>query len=168
MQTASGVEGSCHQGHHALPIVDADGVGSCVEEGRGVGGGRMTADENRASRALPSNECRDVEHGLGFERVHAGDADETWSSAVDEGVERLAEAQVGHRHPVSVRLERRGDVLQPERLDPEERPQAETLVARHRSQQENVHRHWLVEAYTDPRPWNKVAPLAAAGGHRSP
>ena len=54
-------------------------------------------------------------------------------------VERAAESEVGQRDAVSVPLERRGDVLHAERLDAEERTEAESLVAWNRTKKQDVH-----------------------------
>ena len=56
-----------------------------------------------------------------------------------QAIERSAVAQIGDGRAMPAHLERRGDVLEPERLDPEERPEAEAIVARHRAQQQDVH-----------------------------
>ena len=50
-----------------------------------------------------------------------------------------AEAEIDDRDVVTARFERGGDVLHAERLDPEERAEAEALVLRHRTQEENLH-----------------------------
>ena len=55
-------------------------------------------------------------------------------------LERAAEAQVGERDGVAARFERGRDVLHAERLDAEERAEAEAFVARHGTQQQDVHR----------------------------
>ena len=54
-------------------------------------------------------------------------------------LERSAEPEIGNRRRVSRGFERGGDVLHAEGLDAEERPEAETLVPGHRTQQDNVH-----------------------------
>ena len=54
-------------------------------------------------------------------------------------LERAAEPQIGERHRVAPGFERGGDVLHAEGLDAEERPEPESLVPGHRTQQEYVH-----------------------------
>ena len=54
-------------------------------------------------------------------------------------LDRAAEAKIGERDRVPSRFERRGDVFHAERLDAEERPEAEAFVPRHRPQQQDVH-----------------------------
>ena len=49
------------------------------------------------------------------------------------------EAQIGERDLVPARFERRRDVLHPERLDSEERTQAETFVRGHRTKEKDSH-----------------------------
>ena len=55
-------------------------------------------------------------------------------------LERAAEPQIDEGHPVAARLERGRDVLHAERLDAEERTEAEALVSRDWSEQQDVHR----------------------------
>ena len=54
-------------------------------------------------------------------------------------LERSTEAEVGERDAMAAGLERRGDVLHAERLDAKEGTQAEPLVTRNGTQQQNVH-----------------------------
>ena len=54
-------------------------------------------------------------------------------------IDRSAVPQVDDRRVVAARFERRGDVLEAERLDPEERTEAEAIVAGNRTQQQDVH-----------------------------
>ena len=53
--------------------------------------------------------------------------------------ERRAEAEIGERDAVAARFERGRDVLHAERLDAEERAETEALVARNRTQQQDLH-----------------------------
>ena len=70
---------------------------------------------------------RHREHGIGFERVHAGDADERGAGA--EGAFERGEAQIGQRDAVPARFERGRDVLHAQRFDAEERAETEAFVA---------------------------------------
>jgi hypothetical protein len=54
-------------------------------------------------------------------------------------LDRAAVSKVDDRRPVPSHFECRRDVLESERLDPEERTQAEAIVPRHRSQQQDMH-----------------------------
>ena len=54
--------------------------------------------------------------------------------------ERAAESEVGERDAVAARLERGRDVFHAERLDAEERTEAEALVGGHGTKQQDVHR----------------------------
>ena len=97
-----------------------------------------TQHDWRAGRE-PANLAREREHGIGFERVHAGDADDVGPGAAELPFEGRAEAQVGDRDRVAARQEGRGDVLHAQGFDSEERAEAESFVTRNRTEQQDVH-----------------------------
>ena len=99
----------------------------------------MAADDDRHVRREPRTSRASAEHLVGLERVHAGDADERRARASQLLLDGAAEAQIGDRDAVAARLERGGDVLHAERLDAEERTEAEAFVSWDRTQQQDVH-----------------------------
>jgi hypothetical protein len=82
----------------------------------------------------------ELEHLVALERVHRGNAHEIGPALGDDAGERPAEAEVGKRDAMPRGLERGGDVLHAERLDAEERAEAEAFVGRDGPEQEDVHR----------------------------
>jgi hypothetical protein len=80
------------------------------------------------------------EHLIGFQCVHPGDAHESGAGVADVMVERAAESQIGERDSMACGFERGGDVFHAERLDAKEWSEAESLVARHRTEEQDVHR----------------------------
>ena len=100
-------------------------------------GRRRQSARPGASRADAADEVDDL---VGFERVHRGDADEGRTRRADLRGDRRREPQVRERHAMTARLERRRDVFHAERLDAEERSEAEPLVRGDRAQKQDVHR----------------------------
>jgi hypothetical protein len=98
----------------------------------------VTANDDRHFGRQRAHATNQREHFIGFERVHRRDADQRWTRDAQNFSER-AEAQIGERHMMPLRFERRRDVLHAERLDAEERTEAETLIRRHRTQQKDSH-----------------------------
>ena len=82
---------------------------------------------------------RERQHFVRFERVHAGDADDRRARVAQKTIDRSAVSEISNRRSVPSHLERRGDVLEAERLDFEERTETKTIVPGHWTQQEDVH-----------------------------
>jgi hypothetical protein len=72
--------------------------------------------------------------------MHGRDADERRPRHTHLRCEWTGEAEVGDRHAVAARLERRRDVFYAERLDAKERAAAEALIRGHRTKQQHLHR----------------------------
>ncbi len=99
----------------------------------------MAADEDECTGARPPHVRGQCEHFVRLECVHARDADERRTRGPQKTIDRSAETQIGDGDAVAPPLERRGDVLEAERLDPEERTEAEAIVPRRWPQQQDVH-----------------------------
>ncbi len=125
--------------HRPLAVVQHDGVDRGSSERCGIRRRGVPADNQRHVRGDGTDPRDQVEHVVGLERVHRGDADDARPLA-EIPLDAAGEAQVGERHLMAACLERSGDVLHPERLDAEERTEAEALVTRDRPQQEDAHR----------------------------
>ena len=82
---------------------------------------------------------RRLDHAVVLEGVHAGDADHPRTRPAHPARHAAAEAQVDDRRVVAALAQGRGDVFEPERLDAEERPQPEPLVAGIGAHQQDVH-----------------------------
>ena len=93
----------------------------------------MAADQDERLRQGAADAGGQRQHGVGFERVHAGDADERGAAqgvtAMDRAFERR-EPQIGQRHAVPARFERGRDVLHAERFDAKKWAETEAFVAR--------------------------------------
>ena len=84
----------------------------------------------KASGAARRTWLRERERFVGLERVHAGDADQRGPRLAQVMVHGPAVAEIHDGRAMAARFERRGDVLEAERLDAEERAEAEAIVAR--------------------------------------
>ena len=140
-QRPAGVDRIGDPRHRSLSIVENHGIDGIEQERTRVGRRGVPADDDGHARRELSHPPRQRHDVVGFERVHGRDADEAHraSRGAQVMLERAAEPQVGNRRRVSRGFERGGDVLHAEGLDAEERPEAETLVPRHRTQQDYVH-----------------------------
>ena len=100
----------------------------------------MPADEDERLRRGAADLARGLEDPVVLERVHAGDADD---AAAASGGPRTRTLWPKRRSTIvgswPRAAERRRDVLEAQRLDAEEGPQAEALVARIGAEQQDVH-----------------------------
>jgi hypothetical protein len=99
--------------------------------------------QDEGLRRGAANLARGLENSVVLERVHAGDPDDRGPRPPDPGGDAVIEAQVHDRGLVARAAQRRGDVFEPERLDTEEGTQAEALVSRIGSQEQDSHRRRL-------------------------
>ena len=97
-----------------------------------------TDDDEGVRHELPHSPGR-LHDPLVFKGMKAGDADQAGPASTDPGGEAGAEPQVGDGHGVSPHPEAGPEVFEPQRLNPEERAEAEGVVARMGAQQEDVH-----------------------------
>ena len=94
-------------------------------------------DERTGRRA--THLARRFEDAVVLERVHAGDADEPRPRSPYPRGDTRVEAQIQDRRRMSAGEESRSDVLEAERLDPEEWSEPEAFVAGIGAQEQDVH-----------------------------
>jgi hypothetical protein len=128
-----------HRRHDLLAVVDADrvhvvGLERLRERRRGV-----APDEKERLGQKPPHLPRRLEDAVVLERMHARDADDGGPRFSKRAGESGRKTQVDDRRLVAAGGKGRGDVFEAERLHPEERAQAKTLVDRIRPDEENVH-----------------------------
>jgi hypothetical protein len=71
--------------------------------------------------------------------MHTRDPDNARTQGANVMFDRATEPEIGNRDGMTVGLESRGDVFHAEGLDAKERAKTESFVARHRTQQQNLH-----------------------------
>ena len=125
--------------HHAFTLVDHDRGHVARQKWTWIRGRRVPANNDGHVRRERADLCGQCQHVVGFECVHRGNADERRSRLAQLVLERSTEAEVGERDAMAAGFEGRGDVLHAKRLDAKEGTQAEPLVIRNGTQQENVH-----------------------------
>src|SRR5262245_57223429 len=120
----------------------------------------MPADHDVGSRMRAARGARQRERAVVLDRVHARQADETGLRPRGDAARAAREAGVEDGRPRADAAERRGDVLEAERLDLEERPQPEAVVSRERPDEEDVHRGAAHAAGPPPARSPRAAPSA--------
>lgn len=99
----------------------------------------MSANQDEGLRSGSPDSQGSLAHPVVLQGVQARDTDEPRLRAANPRIQTRPEAQVGHRGLVTLRAKRRPNIFETERLHPEERPEAETLVSGVRPEQENSH-----------------------------
>ena len=132
------LEGLDQPRHRSLAVVEHDRVDGGARERRRIGGGRVTADDDRYVGRDSANPSHELQHVVGLERMHRRDADEI-RTRIEVVLDRTAETQIDERDLVPARLERGGDVFHAERFDAEERSETEALVSGNGTKQQDSH-----------------------------
>lgn len=117
-----------HGGHDLFPIVHADRVHRIGLEGSGVGGRRMSPHQDEGVWDGASDVAGGLEYTVVLESMHAGQADEPRPRAAQRGCETV-EPQVRGGRGMPGSPQGRADVLEPQRLDPEEGTEPETFIS---------------------------------------
>src|SRR5687767_3586657 len=100
----------------------------------------MTADQNRHVGRGPAHSRGKPDDVVGFERVHASNADQAGTLGAEVMLDRATESKVGDGGGVALPFESRRDVCHAKRLDTKERAKAEALVDRNGPEEQHVHR----------------------------
>jgi hypothetical protein len=115
----------------SLTVIDANRVDAFDAERLRESGGGMPSDRYERLGNRRSNASNERQNVVRFERMHARDSNEPGSAFLQMVLYGPCETKVQKVHVMTAVDETASDVLHSERLDPEERSEAETLVARH-------------------------------------
>ena len=120
----------------ALTVDDGNRVDVRMLDRRWVGGGRMPAEQQERVGRHPPDLVDELQRLLVLEGVHARDAYELGLDTRNPAIDGAAKPQVHGGRPMASRFERRGHVLQSQRLGAKERRRPEPFVERRRAQKE--------------------------------